>query len=259
LEGAIRRGDVGEGERLMKALGIRYVLVRGDIDRPLAEDLGRFIVNEEVYEESLSQSSLVSEIATFGPLSLYESTASDAGLVSTWSAIRGAGATTFVGSRLGSDEIATVDSHVDVSGPVIGAEPAPEVRLTDASESRYVVRVDEAGGPFLLTLNQNFDDGWKASVRGDEPLPHVVANGFANGWVIRGEGSMDVVIEYGPERWAQIARAVSIAGLIGMGIVMLRYLWSKRASEPPQAAGATRSEPPSAAGATRPADHRESI
>ena len=243
LEAAIRHGDAGEGERLMKALGIRYVLVRGDIDRHLAEQLNRYVINDEAYDGRLSESSLVSQLATFGPLTLYESTWSDAGPMTTWSAVRDARAAPYSGSRPGSDEVATVDSPLDVDLPVGRAPLAPEMRLTDASESRYVAEIDGVDGPFLMTLNQNFDEGWRAFISGrDEPLPHVVANGFANGWLVSGEGSMEVVVEYGPEKWALYARAASILGVVVLGAMALRPLVKRLTARSQQAPSAASDE-----------------
>jgi hypothetical protein len=213
----------------MKALGIRYVLVRGDIDRSLAGELGRSVSDEKVYEEGLSQSSLVAPVAQFGPLTVYESTSTDVGLMATWSGVRDPGAATFLGSRPGSDEVATVGSQPGMNLPDGALQSSPELRLTEISETSYVAEIDDVEGPFLLTLNQNFDEGWTATLAGrDDSLPHIVANDFANGWVVQGEGPMRVIVEYRPERWSLLARAVSIAGLIVLGMVLLRTLvWKK--------------------------------
>lgn len=232
LEAAIRNGDVGEGERLMKALGIRYVLVRGDVDRSLAEQLNRVILDPEVYEQRLTESSLVRPIETFGPLTLYESTSSHAGLVTTWTEVRDSSGTTTAVPRLGADEVATVETGSALPSSLGEEYSSPQLRLTEVSESRYIAEIDGGDAPFLLTLNQNFDAGWTASVIGrDEPLLHGRVNGFANGWVVRQTGSFEVLIEYGPEKWALLARAVSIAGLIGLGAITLRPLLLRKLAE----------------------------
>jgi hypothetical protein len=229
LESAIRRGDAGEGERLMKTLGVRYVLVRGDLDLKLAKSLNRSLVDEQVYNGRLSESSLVSRIASFGPLTLYESTSSNAGPVTTWGAARGSSEVAVGASRFSSDEVATLESSSSWPSSLGGEDPGPEVKLREASEARYVAEIEGMDGPFLLTLNQNFDDGWHASVSGNkQSLPHTRVNGFANGWLIREAGSIEVVIEYGPETWALLARVVSMAGLIGLSAVMLGPLLLKK-------------------------------
>jgi hypothetical protein len=66
-------------------------------------------------------------------------------------------------------------------------------------------------------MSEAFAPGWKATADGrdDSDLKHVEVNGYANGWLVPWEGSYELTLEYGPERYARAARWLSLLALIG--------------------------------------------
>jgi hypothetical protein len=57
-------------------------------------------------------------------------------------------------------------------------------------------------GTTVLVLSQSFDPGWRLIVNGSpiSDSDHFVANGFANGWIVRGSGSIRWRATYDPQR-----------------------------------------------------------
>jgi len=94
--------------------------------------------------------------------------------------------------------------------------PLPRIVATRTDPWKFKVRVENAQSPFLLATGEAFAPGWKATAEGhpDSELRHVEVNGYANGWLVPFKGSYEMTLEYGPERYAQAARVLSIVGLL---------------------------------------------
>jgi hypothetical protein len=77
----------------------------------------------------------------------------------------------------------------------------PQLKVQKVSTSFYKVQIVNATPPFVLALNQTYDNLWEAKV-GDEIIPkHFIANGFANGWVIdnkKGDFEINLVFKIWP-------------------------------------------------------------
>jgi arabinofuranan 3-O-arabinosyltransferase len=102
----------------------------------------------------------------------------------------------------------------------------PEQRLPRVAAKREApwklrVRVTDARGPFVLATSEAYAPGWKASADGRDSadLRHMEVNGYANGWLVPWEGSYELTLEYGPERYALAARRLSL------GTLILVFVW----------------------------------
>ena len=63
----------------------------------------------------------------------------------------------------------------------------------------YEVTITNSTGPFLLTLEQNFADGWVLFSDGRQlNFKHLLVNGFANGWIVNKIGSFSLLIKFEP-------------------------------------------------------------
>jgi arabinofuranan 3-O-arabinosyltransferase len=105
--------------------------------------------------------------------------------------------------------------------------PLPQITARRVSPSKFVVRVENARGPFMLATGESYAPGWKATAAGeghpDSALRHVEVNGYANGWLVPWKGSYTMTLEYGPERYAQLARVLSVGSLLAvLGLIGLR-------------------------------------
>jgi hypothetical protein len=94
------------------------------------------------------------------------------------------------------------------------------------SSADFRIQVLNADEPFLLVLKQAFAPGWRIAAPGRDPseLRHVVASGYANGWLIPWRGTYELRISYGPERFARAARW---SGLFLLPVLLL-WNWLPR-------------------------------
>jgi arabinofuranan 3-O-arabinosyltransferase len=92
----------------------------------------------------------------------------------------------------------------------------PRIVVEREAPWKLRVRVAEAGDPFVLATTEAYAPGWKASADGRDArdLRHIEVNGYANGWFVPWEGSYELTLEYGPERYALAARRLSLVTLI---------------------------------------------
>lgn len=83
----------------------------------------------------------------------------------------------------------------------------------------FVVEVTNPSEAGLLVLDQAFEEGWWAS-RGK----HVLANGWANGWLIEGGKEGKIIIFF----WPQALEFLGFALLGGVGITIKAWLWPRK-------------------------------
>jgi hypothetical protein len=217
LETAMQADDRSTVAWSLRALGVRYVLVRGDIDYDVALRLGRRIEPSTSYSEILSRERLFHLVGRFGALSLYESKATAPAPVTAWSRTHVMDSFAFtptVGPQL-TDSAMITASQAEWIQAVDG--PHPRLDVEEVDEARYLISVKDARAPFVLTLNQTFDPGWNARDPSIE-ASHAVTNGFANGWLVDRIGSFDIEIAFEPEKFARSARIVSLVSLTLMGV-----------------------------------------
>lgn len=74
----------------------------------------------------------------------------------------------------------------DLSNPVIS--------FNKKSNSSYQVHIKDARTPFILVLNNAFDNSWQARTESAVFDKHFIANGFANGWLVEKKGAYDIDI-----------------------------------------------------------------
>jgi hypothetical protein len=104
------------------------------------------------------------------------------------------------------------------------------------NQSWYDVSIRAARRPVYLVFQQAYDPNWIAFVlRGrqqpsrwttllDRPLPqtaHLVANGYANTWLIRQTGTYHVVLEYWPQRLVLLGWFIALVALLACTIFFL--------------------------------------
>jgi arabinofuranan 3-O-arabinosyltransferase len=115
------------------------------------------------------------------------------------------------------------------------------VRVVSSTPDSYHLRVQSDGTPFWLVLGQSHNDGWEATIDGRSLGAPTLVNGFANGWVVRGQtGTFDVTLRWTPQRTVWIAIGVSLA-VIALCVVLVFVLRRRRRlDDPPLADAPTR-------------------
>lgn len=82
------------------------------------------------------------------------------------------------------------------------------------------VNLENNGSNFgLIVLNQSYDRGWFSTAG-----THVKANGWANGWLIEGQGKQRIFIFF----WPQILEFAGLAAVIAIFGIFIRVLLTKK-------------------------------
>lgn len=129
------------------------------------------------------------------------------------------------------------------AAPEAAGTPPPELAFTKVNPTRHVISVKGSEGPFTLVFSESYGEGWKAFVRKEpqeqearlalvaawrerglrhEAGPHLVVNGYANGWLVDWPGRQDfqMVVEYTPHRRVEAGLAVSAMAFAGSGLAL---------------------------------------
>jgi hypothetical protein len=87
-----------------------------------------------------------------------------------------------------------------------------------------------ASHPFVLVFLNNYDPNWKIQVNGNtlSESDHFLANGFANGWIIRNEGRITMEIKYTVQETTEKMVAISVLFSLLLSLVLWKKLWRLR-------------------------------
>jgi hypothetical protein len=105
--------------------------------------------------------------------------------------------------------------------------PSPNLAYAQVSSIEYRVDISDARSQFVLLLTSTFDPSWQLSGSSGSVLDatHFVADGFANGWLIRSTGNFTFWISYAPRGAFMFAYLGSlISGLSLTTITTVRRL-----------------------------------
>lgn len=125
------------------------------------------------------------------------------------------------------------------SGNERSTGPTPRIHFRQGDPTRYFVIANSAS-PFVLTLDQNYNDGWAALrdpsaqqggihsywrialavLRGDSLLPHFQADGYKNAWIMPAGRDVHVTLVFLPQLILISAGLVSAAAL-GVCVLIL--------------------------------------
>lgn len=103
----------------------------------------------------------------------------------------------------------------------IGAIP-DKIEFNKLSPVNYEIKVYNSRGTFILVFNNNYNQGWTVAI-GNQQLSrdkHIVANGYANGFIIDGRGDLNISMKFSPEEQIQKSYKVSLFA-ISLGLIVL--------------------------------------
>ena len=119
------------------------------------------------------------------------------------------------------------------NGSHIKIDSVPErIEVNKISPSMYDVKIEKSQGKFLLVFNNSYHSGWTASV-GNKSVPedkHIIANGYANGFIIDDEGSFNILLKFAPEEKILKAYRISLSA-IAVGTLILLGMWAIQIKE----------------------------
>ena len=109
----------------------------------------------------------------------------------------------------------------------IKIEAVPKrIEVKKISPSTYNIKVEKSQGEFLLVFNNSFHPGWTVSI-GSKSIPedkHIVANGYANGFIIDNKGSFDILLKFAPEEKMYRVYQISLSA-IAVGTLIVFGIW----------------------------------
>lgn len=102
----------------------------------------------------------------------------------------------------------------------------PTINIIKHSPTKYIVNVENAKDPFILSLNQRFSPLWKLSeeesqaskiktaFKNNMEEKHFTVDGYANGWVINKTGNYTLVVEYTPQILFLLGLKITLVALV---------------------------------------------
>lgn len=79
-------------------------------------------------------------------------------------------------------------------------ELLPKLRFRKQNETSFVVNVESAKIPFVLVLNNTFNNNWQARINKQVVEKHFVINSFANAWYVdlKGDYEVEIILKVWP-------------------------------------------------------------
>lgn len=91
-----------------------------------------------------------------------------------------------------------------------GKKSSPEISVNMINKTNYEISVSKAIKPFLLVMNDEFNQNWKISSKGYQiNSDHIKVNGFANGWIVDKKGDYVLRVEYAPQKYFYLGLTVT--------------------------------------------------
>lgn len=113
------------------------------------------------------------------------------------------------------------------------------IQYKELNPARYVIKIFNATGPFILYLKQSFDSEWALYLNGKllSDSYHFVANIYNNGWYINKSGNYTIEIVYAPQQLYNYIELISLTSffIIFIGFVTIDYYMNykkKRKTKP---------------------------
>ncbi len=101
------------------------------------------------------------------------------------------------------------------------------------SSSQYLGKV-RIIRPTWIFFKESFDPGWELSLyNGKEiyrPREHLLANSYANAWVIEKTGDYDFTLNYSPQKFIKIAILFAISGWVIVALILVIRLYFRKVS-----------------------------
>ena len=100
-------------------------------------------------------------------------------------------------------------------------------------ETKYVLKIDNATRPYVISFAESYDPLWQARIERDESddinkfsgnsykTNSMPLYGLTNGFYVNKMGDYDLIIEYSPQLWFGQGLIVSILSLDAMVVIIL--------------------------------------
>jgi hypothetical protein len=210
---------------LLGQLNVKYIVMDESIQSSLYPSL-----NATPYKTSFANWTQIVPVKTFQDLTVYENPlfGSLVSIPSKWVQVSNLD---LVPETLSQTPLSPATSAFVVgnrSDTPLNTSNATIESFTQDSPTSFIVRVN-AFGSFLLVLSTAFDSRWGAVAEGGLVNTHIVADAYANGWIVSGSGEMTIRIDYGPQALYATAVYTSIASvLVVLSILVIGVIRNNR-------------------------------
>jgi hypothetical protein len=108
--------------------------------------------------------------------------------------------------------------------------PGGSVTWQEIDSARFdgILRLGKSGIG-LVVFGNTYDPGWKLALSHGSVIRHIVVNGYANGWLVKGRGVSRFTIVYGPDREFVDGEIVGLCVGLG-GLLLVGREWLRRLS-----------------------------
>lgn len=175
--------------KLLGMLGAEYIIFHRDMTYPRVD-----LIKTQTQIETWKG---VRKIKTFGKLDLYllDSSLVKPRVYASGDIIR-VNSLTEAWDQVSSDKWngTSVFTLQDI-GVELKNNSTPQITFTKLSTTHYKVGIRGGLNPYVLVLNNTYDDLWKARIDRQDISKHFIANGFANGWIIDKRGNFQIEIK----------------------------------------------------------------
>ena len=117
----------------------------------------------------------------------------------------------------------------DGSGPVLDAEAGPDATVVAAGRWRSTIEVGPRESDTWLVIGQSHNDGWRATIDGEDLGPPQPVDGYSSAFLIpAGPDPVTVEVVWWPQRVVNVALGVSAVAVLGTLAVAVAALLRRR-------------------------------
>jgi len=130
-------------------------------------------------------------------------------------------------------EVDTPELSLVMNGSTKSDFPPSQTSFEEINPTFYKVHIDKSNNnPEVLVLSELYNTSWKLTYTNSEQIPnisHFLVNNYANGWVISGSGSYDLLINFAPQKILESGEKISLYSIIIAILVITLYtIWQKK-------------------------------
>ena len=102
------------------------------------------------------------------------------------------------------------------------------IDFTKKNDSYYDLKLVSDQDFQILILNQLYHPGWQMKVNGKQIEDHFLVNSYANGWILKQKGELNIELEFIPDKSYKISQVISGLSIAILSIFFIYRTWKAR-------------------------------
>ncbi len=102
------------------------------------------------------------------------------------------------------------------------------IDYTKNNDSYYQLKFVNDQDFQILALNQLYHPGWQMKVNGKQVEDHFLVNSYANGWILKQKGELNIELEFIPDRSYKISQVIAGLSVAALSIFFFYRSWKAR-------------------------------